>query len=90
MLLTRELFLLYGGGMDARHYYPEKLVRLREGEGLSQQALADALNVHKYTIQRAEDGRCGSYGLLLKYATRYDIPVTRLIRPRPVAAVATV
>jgi transcriptional regulator with XRE-family HTH domain len=70
--------------MDARHYYPKKLATLREGEGLSQEALAVALDVHRLTIQRAETGRCASYGLLLKYATRYDLAVTKLIRPRPV------
>jgi transcriptional regulator with XRE-family HTH domain len=72
--------------MNVRHYYPEKLVALREGAGLSQEALAEKLEVHKLTILRAEKGRSASYGLLSKYATEFHLAVTDLVRPFPVEA----
>jgi transcriptional regulator with XRE-family HTH domain len=70
-------------GMDARHYYPEKLVRMREDAELSQEALAEEFGVHKLTILRAEKGRSASYGLLSKYADRFTVAVTDLLRPHP-------
>lgn len=69
--------------MDARHYYPDKLAKLREDSGLSQGALAELFGVVRITIIRAEKGKGVSFGLLSKYAEHFGVAVTKLLRPRP-------
>jgi DNA-binding XRE family transcriptional regulator len=74
--------------MDARHYFPEKLTELRAKAEpvISQEALAVEFGVHKMTILRAEKGRSANYELLVKYATRFNVAVTDLLRPHPVTS----
>lgn len=54
--------------MTRDHYKHEKIKELRESAGMTQEELADRLNVHKVTISRVENGNVCSFDLLCKIA----------------------
>jgi transcriptional regulator with XRE-family HTH domain len=70
-------------GMDARHYDPQKITKLRESVGMSQDALAQEVGVCRVTINRAEQGRSASYNLLVKIANALNVSVTEFLYPHP-------
>ena len=67
--------------MNATHYDPDKLVQARELRGETQQQIADALNVDRQTIYRAEQGKSISYELLAKLCGYYSIPMVNILKP---------
>lgn len=69
--------------MDSRHYYNNKLTEARELLGKTQQEIADALNVDRQTIYRAETGKNASYELLTRLCAFYRIPMTIVVVPTP-------
>lgn len=71
------------GSMDAKHYYCQKLVDARMLRGKTQQEIAEALNVDRQTIYRAERGQAVSYELLAELCGHYEIPMTNIIVPTP-------
>jgi transcriptional regulator with XRE-family HTH domain len=71
--------------MDSRHYDPDKLKELRERFGLTQEQVAEKLNIHKQSVYRAEAGRVASYELLCALSALYKTEVIGLLRRRPLA-----
>lgn len=75
--------------MTSNHYDPEKLRQCRRdlsarlGRDVSQDEIARALDVHRQTIYRAENGEDVRYELLCDLAEHYDVPVTAWLYPRP-------
>lgn len=69
--------------MNARHYDPEKLKRIREEKSFTQEFVAKRLDVNRQTIYRAEKGLDVSYELLCDISEVYEIEVTSLLYPRP-------
>jgi DNA-binding XRE family transcriptional regulator len=75
--------------MNTNHYDPEKLKRLRaekslrDGVEITQQMVADALNVQRQTIYRAENGLDISYERLCQLAGYYGVSVITLLHPMP-------
>ncbi len=74
--------------MNATHYDPEKLKRLRvekslrDGKDITQQIVADALEVQRQTIYRAENGLDISYEMLCSLGRYYGVDVLTLLRPQ--------
>jgi len=69
--------------MDARHYDPIKLKRIREERRITQSALARQLDVERQTISRAERGKNVPYELLCDISAVLDFEVITLLYPRP-------
>lgn len=74
--------------MNGKQYYADKLVTARQLRGLTQQTVADALEVDVMTIKRAEAGIVVSYDTLAKICGHYKIPMTQIVVPEPVLAAA--
>ncbi|WP_460893961.1 helix-turn-helix domain-containing protein [Rufibacter soli] len=56
------------------------LKRLREGKGLSQQALADIANIGKTTVLRIENGRQSpTLEMLFSISEALEIPFARMM-----------
>lgn len=72
--------------MNSRHYDIEKLKRLREERGLSQDAVAKHLKINRQTIYRAEKGIKVPYELLCDLSELYDVEVISLLYPKPLPA----
>lgn len=75
----------YVRAVNAKHYNAEVLRQWREGAGLSQEALAEKIGVHRITIIRAESGDSASYDLLLRIASEFSRSVTEALHAYPVA-----
>jgi transcriptional regulator with XRE-family HTH domain len=72
--------------MERKDYKPDELKRLRESREQTQEQVAQALNVDRQTIYRAENGNC-SYKLLRKLANYYDVDLLALLNStKPVQA----
>lgn len=71
--------------MTGTDYNSERLKKLREKQGLTQQEVADALEVNRQTVYRAEAGRLASYKLLCAFAVFYQVQVSSLLLPRPIS-----
>lgn len=90
-LLTVDWLSLYKSDMNATHYDPEKLKKLRveksarDGKDITQQIVADALEVQRQSIYRAENGLDISYEMLCSLADFYEADVISLLRSRPYA-----
>lgn len=75
--------------MNATHYNPDMLKQLRteksraDNTEITQQIVADALNVQRQTIYRAENGIDVSYELLCDLASYYGVEVISLLYPTP-------
>jgi transcriptional regulator with XRE-family HTH domain len=74
--------------MDVRHYDPAKLAEARKVNNLTQQDVANALNVDRQTIYRAESGITASYEILAALCKLYKLPMTAVILPYPDIALA--
>lgn len=74
--------------MDSKQYDPAPLIRSRKYLQKTQQQIADAVNVDRQTIYRAEAGKDVSFNLLVKLCTLYELPVTAVVRANPEIAAA--
>lgn len=74
--------------MDSRHYNNEKLKRAREAAGLTQEQVAELLNVHKETISRADRGTVASYELLVQICAICKIGIKDILYDSPELATA--
>lgn len=70
--------------MDKRHFDPDRLKRLRQSRGETQEQVAIALNVNRQTIYRAEAGNGIPYELLCDLAAHYGVPVVSFLHPVPI------
>jgi transcriptional regulator with XRE-family HTH domain len=68
--------------MNGQDYYAEKLKSLRESKTLTQEEVAEKLNVNRQTILRAESGTIASYDLLCRMADLYEVDILDLLRSR--------
>ena len=66
--------------MDAKHYDPEKIIRLRKEAGWTQAQFAEEMGVVPMTIYRVEKGLAVSFDLLRRIATKFGVAVTDLLR----------
>lgn len=55
------------------------LATLREDKNLTQQNVADALGISRFTVIRAEQGVSASWKLLQSFATFYGISINDLV-----------
>lgn len=70
--------------MDSRHYNHDRLRRLREKTGLSQEFVAsNVLEGGRRLIVRAEAGECLTYENLVELASFYKVPIKSLLYARP-------
>lgn len=65
--------------MTSEDYNNSLLATLREEKNLTQQNVADALEVSRYTVIRAEQGTSASWKLLGSFATFYGISINDLV-----------
>ncbi|WP_190300279.1 helix-turn-helix domain-containing protein [Rufibacter hautae] len=71
--------------LEVRHLEKTKrfgfhLKRLREGKGLSQQALADIANIGKTTVLRIENGRQSpTLEMLFSICEALEVPIVELM-----------
>lgn len=72
--------------MNANHYKHEKIKELRESAGLTQDDLAERLNVHRVTISRVETGAVCSFELLCEIAHTFGLTWPNLLRIEDSAA----
>jgi transcriptional regulator with XRE-family HTH domain len=61
---------------------------LRENKNWTQDFVAEQLNVARETISRIEKGKNASYEILCDYSALFDIDVTEILYPRPLALAA--
>lgn len=65
--------------MNAQHYDPAKITKLRMNAGLTQKQIADELGVTSIHLSRVENGHSASYALLSRIALRFGKKVTYLL-----------
>ena len=66
--------------MTSNDYDNTKLISFREDKKLTQQNVADSLNVSRFTIIRAEQGVSASWKLLQNLASFYGVSISELIK----------
>lgn len=66
--------------MTRDHYKHETIRELRESAGMTQEELAERLNVHKVTVSRVETGAVCSFDLLCKIAVLFGKPWQDILR----------
>lgn len=72
--------------MNSNFYNNEVLIGWRESLGLTQEELANELNVTRQTISRVENGQSASLKLLYALADFYRKPITELLKKNKFAA----
>lgn len=80
------MYRVYIPAMNARHYDHSKLKELRKSRDLTQDQVAEALNVDRQTIYRAEGGLTAGYDLLCDMCDLYGVSIISVIYPRRVKA----
>ncbi len=73
--------------MDARFYDAEKVAKVREEAGLTQEQLAEEVGVTSITISRVENGRSASPELLARIAERFGVQLSDFLYPHPIESV---